>query len=85
MTDQATSGENNDDTKEGLPIHRQAATVAGLQFVLGIGLVIAVTLPAVFIYYVIVPMGWSGLIPLAVLIFAMALLGRIIWVMARGQ
>lgn len=82
MTDDATS---DDDVKEGLPVHRQAATVAGLQFVLGIGLVIAVTLPAVFIYYVILPMGWSGLVPLAILILAMALLGRIIWVIVRGR
>ncbi len=83
MTENLTTDDDN--TEGDVPVHRQAATVAGLQFVLGIGLVIAVTLPAVFIYYVILPMGWSGLLPLAILVLAMALLGRIIWVMVRGQ
>jgi hypothetical protein len=78
-----SSPNDEDDRREDMPKHRQAATVAGLQFVLGIGLVIAVTLPAVFIYYVILPMGWSGLLPLAILLLALVLLGRITWVMMR--
>jgi uncharacterized membrane protein len=76
---------SDDDQKEDAPVHQQAATVAGLQFVLGIGLVIAVTLPIAFVYYVILPMGWNGIFPMILFVTAMLLLGRIAWVMIRQK
>lgn len=76
---------DDDDNKEGAPVHQQAATVAGLQFVLGIGLVLAITLPVVFVYYVILPMGWNGIVPMVIFIIALLLLARITYIMIRGK
>lgn len=62
----------NEDGPSDVPTHSQAATTAGLQFVLGIGLTLAVLIPGLFIYFVLMPMGWGAIGPGIIMVLALA-------------
>lgn len=66
------------------PGHRQAATVAGLQFVLGIGLTLAVAFPVLIFIFVLLPMGWGAVWPTIIMVASIVLIGRVGWVMYRS-
>lgn len=67
--------------KSDAPTPKQAAAVAGAQFLLAIAVALAVVVPGAIVVFVLLPMGWAAAGPLLVLMVAMACLvqiGRIV-------
>lgn len=65
------------------PGHVEAATVAGMQFILGIGIVLAITLPTVFVVFVLWPMGWKAVVPFIMTVIGFLCLVQVVRVIMR--
>lgn len=70
---------------EGKPSPQQAATVAGMQFILAIAVALAIVVPGAIVVFVLLPMGWSAVGPLFVLVVAMACLVQVARVVLRSR
>lgn len=69
--------------KDEKPGHREAATVAGLQFVLGIGIAIAILIPVLVFVLVLLPMGWGAVWPTIIMVVAILLGTRVGWIVYK--
>jgi hypothetical protein len=67
----------HDSIKDDAPTPKQAAAVAGAQFLLAIAVALAVVVPGAIIVFVLLPMGWAATGPLLVLLVAMGCLVQI--------
>jgi uncharacterized membrane protein YecN with MAPEG domain len=64
---------------------KQDAGVAILQCIFGLLVLFAILIPAALVYFVFLPMGWSAVWPILIMLGAFALIARVVWVLFRSE